>query len=390
MRILHCCLACFYIDGYSYQENILPRYHKNLGHDIKIVASRLNYKNNKELELSDSGSYFNEDGIEVTRLNYHKLLPLFLAKKIRLYIGLEDYLGDFRPEIIFLHDINFMSLITIAKYCEEFTSTIVLADTHTDFVNSASNLFSRNLLHKGFYKSIIKRVDDKILLYYGTTPVRSKFLSEMYGIDNKKIRLLPFGADNLLIENFDRKSLQKSLRRKYNIPESSIIVVSGGKIDKRKNLHELIEAVCEFSLEDVVLILFGIPNDEMNEFISSKRGEANLILVGWLNSREIYEVLLAGDLAIFPGTHSVLWEQAVGAGVPCVFRSWEGMNHIDLGGNCLLLSNGDKKEIMNLIKSLIQDNTILMDLSLKARHLGPKHFSYSAIAEQTLSEYKFV
>lgn len=27
MKILHICLASFYIDNYSYQENLLPKFH---------------------------------------------------------------------------------------------------------------------------------------------------------------------------------------------------------------------------------------------------------------------------------------------------------------------------------------------------------------------------
>ena len=72
MKILHCCLACFYIDDYSYQENILPKFHKIQGHDVKILASTETYIDNKVLGNTVSGTYYNEDGIEVTRINYSK------------------------------------------------------------------------------------------------------------------------------------------------------------------------------------------------------------------------------------------------------------------------------------------------------------------------------
>lgn len=41
MKILHLCLACFYIDGYTYQENILPRINREDGHDVRILASKI-------------------------------------------------------------------------------------------------------------------------------------------------------------------------------------------------------------------------------------------------------------------------------------------------------------------------------------------------------------
>ncbi len=30
MKIVHMCLGCFYPDNYSYQENMLPKYHKEM------------------------------------------------------------------------------------------------------------------------------------------------------------------------------------------------------------------------------------------------------------------------------------------------------------------------------------------------------------------------
>ena len=39
MRITHLCLGCFFPDGYSYQENMLPKYHKLMGADVTVIAS---------------------------------------------------------------------------------------------------------------------------------------------------------------------------------------------------------------------------------------------------------------------------------------------------------------------------------------------------------------
>ena len=46
MRITHLCLACFFPDGFSYQENMLPKYHKKLGHDVSVVASLQTFDKN--------------------------------------------------------------------------------------------------------------------------------------------------------------------------------------------------------------------------------------------------------------------------------------------------------------------------------------------------------
>ena len=65
MKILHCCLSCFYIDNYNYQENLLPRQNKIDGHDVSIIASTEVYINNTKLGYCEPKKYVNEDGIPV-------------------------------------------------------------------------------------------------------------------------------------------------------------------------------------------------------------------------------------------------------------------------------------------------------------------------------------
>jgi 1,2-diacylglycerol 3-alpha-glucosyltransferase len=52
MKILHCCLSCFYIDNYNYQENMLVREHVRAGHEVLVLASTENYNNQGQLSYS--------------------------------------------------------------------------------------------------------------------------------------------------------------------------------------------------------------------------------------------------------------------------------------------------------------------------------------------------
>ena len=46
MKVLHICLACFFPDNYSYQENMLPKFHKELGYDVEVIASLASFDRN--------------------------------------------------------------------------------------------------------------------------------------------------------------------------------------------------------------------------------------------------------------------------------------------------------------------------------------------------------
>ena len=78
-KILHVCLANYYSDGHSYQENILPLEHYKLGYQVEILASTEVIDQHSNLYYVDSGNYFNENNIKVTRLEYRKFFTKFLT-----------------------------------------------------------------------------------------------------------------------------------------------------------------------------------------------------------------------------------------------------------------------------------------------------------------------
>ncbi|WP_348745373.1 glycosyltransferase family 4 protein [Tenacibaculum sp. 190524A05c] len=381
---MHCCLAAFYIDNYSYQENILPKLHKIQGHDVKIVASTETYVDNKNLGYIEPSSYINENGIEVTRLPYVSWLPGIIGRKLRKYKGLSKILQQFNPDIVFLHDAQFLSVLEIKSYVKKNPDVKIFADCHTDFINSGRGWVSKNILHKILYKWMIQQIEPHLSKFYGTLPIRCEFLNEVYGVPKSKIELLRLGADDTAYNLDDKESIKNRFRKKYDIPTNSQIIITGGKIDERKKIHWLLEAFKEINREDFFLVVFGVPNQETKELIKPYEKLKNVIFVGWLNSVEIYNTLLAGDLAVYPGTHSVLWEQTVGIGLPCVFKRWKGIEHVDVGGNCIFLETGDVDEIKSVLEELMTNNELLDGLKKESLEKGPSNFAYSEIAKNAI------
>jgi len=122
----------------------------------------------------------------------------------------------------------------------------------------------------------------------------------------------------------------------------------------------------------------------MAEEFSALSKSKNIRAIGWIDATKVYDYFLAADLAIFPGTHSVLWEQAVGTGCPCVFRRWKGIEHIDVGGNCVFLERGDQEEIEQLILKIRDHPSLLVDMKAVAVERGIREFSYSDIARRAI------
>ena len=70
MRILHCCLSCFYIDGYNYQENILPKINKLDGHEVMVIASTETYIDNNNLGYIEPCEYYTCENVLIKRIAY--------------------------------------------------------------------------------------------------------------------------------------------------------------------------------------------------------------------------------------------------------------------------------------------------------------------------------
>jgi len=382
MRVLHCCLAAFYIDNFGYQENILPKVHKIQGHDVEILASTETYIQNK-LGYVKPKSYINEYGIPVTRLAYVTYLPHTVVKKLRIYNGVFKKLEEFKPNIIFLHDVQFISIIDVVRYAKKNPNVKIYVDGHTDFGNSAKNWVSKNILHKIIYKWCAKKIEPFVSKFWGVTPLRVDFFKKVYGVDETKVDLLVLGVDDTEIDFAKKSGIRSKIRKSLGL-EDKFVIITGGKIDHRKKIDVLLEAVNQLKNDTVHLILFGSITGEMKSKINKLINSPKINYLGWISPKEANDYFFASDLAFFPGTHSVLWEQSIGCGIPGVFRKWEGMQHVDIGGNCLFLEGDSRSEIQEIILKIIENKDLYNNLKKNSEEKGQEVFLYTEIAKRAI------
>lgn len=382
MKILHCCLASFYIDDYGYQENILPIMHQLQDHKVSILASTETFLGNSVIGYTNSGSYITKEEIPLIRINYVKWLPAILSIKLRIYQDVTKNLEKLQPDIIFIHGSQFISINALAKYAKKNPHVKIYVDGHTDFINSGTNWVSKNILHRIIYKWCAKRIEPYTIKFYGVLPIRVDFFTDVYGIPPSKVELLVLGFDPTKVDFSRKYEIRKRLRNELSIPQKNLVIITGGKIDSRKKIDILMETVINLNIPDISLIVFGTPSEDLKTKINALIKSENIKYIGWVPSDKVYDYYLASDLAVFPGTHSVLWEQAVGVGLPCIFKKWEGMQHVDLNGNCLFMEN--VSELEEMILSLYNNRSKLLEMRKVAEEKGKKEFSYYEIAKRAI------
>jgi 1,2-diacylglycerol 3-alpha-glucosyltransferase len=362
----------------------LPKYHKLMGHDVAVIASLESFdKNGNASLLGIAKEYICKDGYKITRLNYKRRFKSFnriLRRYEKSYYSIEKE----NPTIIFIHNCQFWDINQVVKYIKLRQDVKVFVDNHADFVNSATNWISRNILHKIIWKYCAKSIEPYVSKFYGVTPLRCDFLKNVYNISARKIKLLVLGADDEKIKFNQRDQIRSSIRKELSIPENDFVMITGGKIDERKNIHLLIQAVKELVNENVKLIIFGTSNQQMKPIIENLCRSNQIRNIGWIESDKVYDYFLASDLVVFPGTHSVLWEQSVGTGMPGIYKYWKGMDHIDLGGNCQFLYYDQVIEIKKVIEGILNNHDKYKKMKKVAEELGIKEFSYKEIAKKSI------
>lgn len=386
MKIVHLCLASFYPDGYSYQENLLPKFHKKLGLNVEVIASTQSFdKDGRVCYLNKTGSYINEFGIKVTRLPY--LFNGKICHKLRKYKGVFNSLQKAAPDIIFIHGVQFADVPQVIKYKKKNPRVIMYADNHADFTNSATNWLSKVVLHQIIWRHYAQLLVPYINKFYGVLPVRVDFLKDIYHIPSKKCELLVMGADDDLVMQAKNLNMRDCIRKKYGISNNDFLIVTGGKIDQWKTQTLLLmQAIQKINSKRVKLIVFGSVIPELKKEFMKLVDNRKIYYAGWIRSNESYNYFEAADLGIFPGRHSVLWEQAVGEGLPLIVKDWPGTHHVDLGGNVRFLVKDSVEEIQQNIEFLIDHPDVYNSMKKVAQDKGMSYFSYKEIAKRSIEQ----
>ncbi|SDD99335.1 Glycosyltransferase involved in cell wall bisynthesis [Bhargavaea beijingensis] len=386
MKIVHLCLSSFYIDEFGYQENLIPKYNKKDGHEVTIIASTFTYnKTNGEPSTVDVGEYINNDGVKVIRVDYKYNFWGFFNDKIKIFDGTYQLLERENPDIIFCHGIQFLDLYNVTKYVEKHPNCKLIADTHATEANSGKNFISRELLHKIIYKRAIQKSLKNIEKIYAIAPGCKYFAEEMYSIPSSKIEYLFLGADTDEINFENQNKIRNKIRNDLNIAAEDFVVITGGKITKRKNIDALLSAIKKIDKDNIKVIIFGAINTNIKEKLLQKiHQDKRVSFIGWIDSKDVYNYYLASDLAVFPGSKSALWEQAICCGLPLICKEWSGMKYVDVGGNCIFWDN-DIEELRMNIESLMEDTKKYESMRSIALTKGYETFSYEIISRKALS-----
>jgi 1,2-diacylglycerol 3-alpha-glucosyltransferase len=327
MKILMLCE--FYDPELQFQENHLTKYLGKHGHEVMVLTSLFRkvfdyysgtvYPTGKPECLTDNGA-------TIWRLPY----KFNLLNRIRPLRGVAKYLEEFAPDLIYLHDI-IPNTREIARYCRRNGHVRVIMDTHMDYTNSGKNAASIKILHGVIRRHYLNLIRPYLTKIYPTNPPGERFMREVYGVPDTEMELLPLGPDGDLIAEVRAGQNRQAARAALGIRSDEIVLVTGGKITPRKRLELLLQAMQAPELAKLKLVIIGQfdPADDAykNQIMEiSARLPGRVIFTGWQDATGGYHHMLLSDIAIFPASQSVMWQQAIGCGLPLIVGNTGGQD----------------------------------------------------------------
>lgn len=385
MKIVHICLSMGYTEGLNYQENIMMKYQALDGHQVSVVTTDHCFTEGVWGICTTESDYVNEHGVRVIRLPFAFPLPYKVNKQIGIFKRFPQMLEELAPDIIFVHNIQFQDIRRIVSYKKKHPSVKIYADNHSDFSNSARNWLSRNTLYRFWWKPCAKKLEPFAEVFYGVMPSRVDFLQNIYGIAPQNTDLLVMGADDESVMRARDTKVCAGVREKFKIAQDDFLVVTGGKIDAFKTQTLLLaRAVQKIPDEKLKLLIFGSVEEELKEQLLKLCDGTKVQYIGWAKGEQPYEYFASADLVVFPGRHSVYWEQVVAQGIPMICKYWEGTTHVDIGGNVIFLKEDSEQLIQKELSELLNHKEKYLKMKAVAESKARLAFSYKEISRKAI------
>jgi len=392
MKIVH--IVGYFVPELGYQEYYLAKQHKKMGHDVYVITSDMFYPfPNIETMLKEAGvkntsrkrksGFSIVDGIKVYRLKHLLEYSDFL-----LLIGFKKTLEKIKPDVVFAHESR-QGLPAIAAHYKNKFKYKFIVDQH-DFYHKIPNhvwwkkllrYLDYNLFRKHLVNYSLKRADKIVPV----TQETKDFLTKTHKIKEKDISLIPLGVDTNSFK-FNSNS-RKSIRKKFKIKDSDVVLVFSGTIVRRKGIEILIEALSEIKKENVKLLIVGGGEESYMKYLKlltkKLKIQNNVLFSGFVKKDDVKDYFSASDIGVWPGNNSVSIMEAMACKLPIIMVDLQ-LSHLVSYNNGLKFPQHNKEKLKESLKKLISNKNLRLKMAKNSVEVIKKNYSYDTIAKRFL------
>lgn len=309
MKIAHICLASFFTENMTYQDNQLSGQNVLDGHEVLVVSNASKYVGGKVVDTGYEDRYL-ENGVHLVRLPYCRILNRSISDKLRVVDGLYELLEGFAPDVIMSHNLAYWSLLDVVRYKKRHPQVKLYADSHTAVYNSGRNWVSLHLLHRGLYRYLTQRAIPYLEKYFYIGVSEREFSMEHYGVKPEIMEHFPLGGNPPEEEDYQLR--RTAVRKELNLAPDELLLIHSGKLTAQKRTKELLEAFAAVPQWKAKLAIIGsIPEEQKQTLLPLIEADSRIVFLGWKQSSELLGYLCACDLYCQPGSVSATLQNAV-------------------------------------------------------------------------------
>lgn len=383
-------LCDFYHESLEYQEQLCAKFYVKHGHAVTVVTSTHESVFDYMADRHDNqrvSRIYEHGGVKIIRLPYR----YNVLHRLKAFKPLDALLAAEAPDLIFVHDIM-LNLPDCVRYLKQHPLARMIMDYHADYSNSGKNLVSRKILHGVCRKWFLDRARPYFSKIFPVVPASATFLHEIYGVPYGEMELLPLGADLEAAAAARRSGARQALRAKLGIGDNEVVIFTGGKLTPAKKTELLLSAADQLPQLPLRIIIVGQAGAEhaaYEEELSRLAGrDTRVHMFGWLNQEDLNRHLAMADLAVFPASQSILWQQAIAIGLPLIVgdTGHQDISYLNTEDNILILRNQEicAERLAALIAEIIGDPNRMRAMSEGALRVADEHLNWDRLVERTL------
>ena len=221
--------------------------------------------------------------------------------------------------------------------------------------------FLKNLTKELVLKNLFKNIS--VFLAIG------KYNADFYksfGMPEEKIFLVPYTVNNDFFVSKAQEliSKKKELRKKYNVPEESPVVLFSGKLIDKKRPFDLLKAF-EIISKDIRTSLVFVGDGNLRnklETYAKNNHIQNVFFIGFRNQTELPEFYAMADIFVLPSDFEpwgLVVNEAMCFGLPVIVSNKVGAGGdlVKNGENGFIYKAGNVIMLTSYLKDLLQDET---------------------------------
>jgi glycosyltransferase involved in cell wall biosynthesis len=218
-----------------------------------------------------------------------------------------------------------------------------------------------------------------------------KKITQFYGVDRTKIRIVPNGVDT---QRFKPSKSCEKIKPQIGI-DSKLCVLFVGRLIPRKGLLYLVEAakqiVKEFSQTTFLIVGDGPLKNHLISYLEKMRLLGNFVFVGDVSESALPALYNCADVFVLPSIQEgqgIALLEAQATAKPIVAFDVGGVREAVLDKETGLIMKPDSRALADAIMKLLASWSLREKMGIKGREFVVDNFSWDVCAHKMLQVYR--